>query len=92
MQLRTLAVLVLALAPATRATAKVEGTTHVTLFREPSSSNKGVQVIHPQSDVSADLGSVASVTAGYDVEYHEFDGGHTVTADLLAQATTFAST
>jgi phospholipase/carboxylesterase len=29
--------------------------------------------------------------AGYDVEYHEFDGGHGFTADLLAQATTFVS-
>ena len=30
-------------------------------------------------------------SAGYDVEYHEFDGGHGVTADLLAQAVTWAS-
>jgi predicted esterase len=29
--------------------------------------------------------------AGYDVEYHEFDGGHGVTEALLAQATTWAS-
>jgi phospholipase/carboxylesterase len=29
--------------------------------------------------------------AGYDVEYHEFDGGHGVTPDLLAQAVTWAS-
>lgn len=28
-------------------------------------------------------------TAGYDVEYHEFDGGHGVPPDLLAQATTW---
>jgi phospholipase/carboxylesterase len=30
-------------------------------------------------------------SAGYDVEYHEFDGGHGVTPDLLAQAATWAS-
>jgi predicted esterase len=30
--------------------------------------------------------------AGYDVEYHEFDGGHGVTPDLLAQATTWLAT
>ena len=30
--------------------------------------------------------------AGYDVEYHEFAGGHGVTPDLLAQAVTWAST
>ena len=29
--------------------------------------------------------------AGYDVEYHEFDGGHGVTPDLLSQAVTWAS-
>jgi len=29
--------------------------------------------------------------AGYDVEYHEFDGGHGVTQDLLSQAVTWAS-
>lgn len=30
-------------------------------------------------------------SAGYDVEFHEFDGGHGVTPDLLAQAVTWAS-
>src|SRR6478672_1258542 len=30
-------------------------------------------------------------SAGYDVEYHEFDGGHGVTPDLLAQAATWVS-
>ncbi|HUQ80274.1 MAG TPA: twin-arginine translocation signal domain-containing protein, partial [Gemmatimonadaceae bacterium] len=29
--------------------------------------------------------------AGYDVEYHEFDGGHGVTDELLAQATVWAA-
>jgi phospholipase/carboxylesterase len=29
--------------------------------------------------------------AGYDVEYHEFDGGHGVTPDLMGQAVTWAS-
>jgi phospholipase/carboxylesterase len=29
--------------------------------------------------------------AGYDVEYHEFDGGHGVTPDLLSQAVTWAA-
>jgi phospholipase/carboxylesterase len=31
-------------------------------------------------------------TAGYDVEYHEFDGGHGIPADLLAQATAWLAT
>ena len=30
-------------------------------------------------------------SAGYDVEYHEFDGGHGVTPDLLSRAVTWAS-
>jgi phospholipase/carboxylesterase len=30
-------------------------------------------------------------TAGYDVEYHEFDGGHGVTPELMGQAVTWAS-
>ncbi len=30
-------------------------------------------------------------SAGYDVEYHEFDGGHGVTPDLLAQAVTWTT-
>ena len=30
-------------------------------------------------------------SAGYDVEYHEFDGGHGVTPDLLAQAVSWVS-
>ena len=30
--------------------------------------------------------------AGYDVEYHEFDGGHAVPADLLPEAVAWAST
>jgi phospholipase/carboxylesterase len=30
--------------------------------------------------------------AGYDVEYHEFAGGHTVTADLLSAAMAWVST
>ena len=30
-------------------------------------------------------------SAGYDVQYTEFDGGHTITAELLAQAVTWAS-
>jgi predicted esterase len=29
--------------------------------------------------------------AGYDVEYHEFDGGHGISPDLLAQATTWTA-
>lgn len=47
--------------------ADVQAASRLTLFREPSSSNAGVSVIHPQTDVSADLGG-ASLAAGYEVD------------------------
>ena len=69
MQLRVpaLALASLALWPA-RTDANVEASTHVMLFSEPSSTNKGVQVIHPQTDVSAGIGPHATVGAGYEVD------------------------
>lgn len=47
--------------------ADVQAGTRITLFREPSSTNAGISVIHPQTDVSADLGG-ASLAAGYEVD------------------------
>jgi hypothetical protein len=70
MQLRAalaLALGALALWPA-RTDANVEAATHVMLFSEPSSTNKGVQVIHPQTDVSAGIGPDVTVGAGYEVD------------------------
>ncbi|HXU82425.1 MAG TPA: DUF3570 domain-containing protein [Polyangia bacterium] len=49
------------------ARAAVEASSNVTLFREPSAKTP-VQVIHPQVDVSADLGKWAGVNAGYEVD------------------------
>jgi hypothetical protein len=68
MQLRTaLPLAALVLWPA-RTDANVEAASHITLFSEPSSTNKGVQVIHPQTDVSASVGPNATVAAGYEVD------------------------
>ena len=52
---------------ALRAYADVQAASRVTVFREPSADNAGVSVIHPQTDVSADLGG-ASLAAGYDLD------------------------
>lgn len=52
-------------APAARAT--VEATSTVTLFREASPTTP-IEVLHPQLDVTADLGKWAGVNAGYEVD------------------------
>jgi hypothetical protein len=53
-------------APEARAT--VEAASTVTLFRESSNAGAPVQVVHPQTDVSADLGKWGNVNAGYEVD------------------------
>jgi hypothetical protein len=69
MQLRGLLVLaVLMAADPARADPRVEAASHLTLFREPSSSGATVQVVHPQTDVSAGLGEALTVNAGYEVD------------------------
>lgn len=47
---------------------ETEAAQRVTLFREPSSSNDGVTVLHPQTDVSATLASAVTLAAGYSVD------------------------
>jgi uncharacterized protein DUF3570 len=68
MQLKRLALLLLVLGLPARTDAGVEAASHLTLFREPSTNGGSVQVIHPQTDVSATLGQTASITAGYEVD------------------------
>lgn len=74
MQLKRLylaAALLLAFAVATlrapSSYADVQGATRFTMFREPGSKNAGITVLHPQTDVSAELGG-ASLAAGYEVD------------------------
>jgi hypothetical protein len=59
--------LLLAVGPRARA-AGSEATSRLTFFREPSSSNAGVTVIHPQVDVTGALAPTFSLSAGYDVD------------------------
>jgi len=55
-------------AGARRAAANTEATSRLTIFREPSTSNSGITVIHPQVDASAALGSTFNIKAGYEVD------------------------
>ncbi len=48
--------------------ANVEGASNVTIFRELSNAGTSVRVIHPQGDVSADIGKTFAVNAGYEVD------------------------
>jgi hypothetical protein len=66
-QLRRALFLLAALAGARSASATVEATSTLTIFREASANNP-IQVVHPQVDVSADLGKWAGVNAGYEVD------------------------
>lgn len=50
------------------AAANTETAGRVTMFVEPSNSNKGITVIHPQTDFSVALGQTVDVTAGYEVD------------------------
>jgi hypothetical protein len=68
MQLRAGLLLLLAAAIPSRTDAGVEAASHLTIFREPSSSGGSVQVVHPQTDVSATLGQTATLSAGYEVD------------------------
>jgi hypothetical protein len=53
---------------ASRALANTQAAERVTLFSEPSKEGRGVTVVHPQTNVSAALGSVVNLNAGYDVD------------------------
>jgi hypothetical protein len=58
-----------ALAPAARAAENpTEASARLTYFQEPSTSNQGVKVIHPQVDVSAPVGGGVGVAAGWEAD------------------------
>jgi len=66
--IRTSALLLALTALAGPARAATEAAERVTLFSEPSKDGKGVTVVHPQTNVSAGLGSMVNISAGYDVD------------------------
>ncbi len=69
MQLRRLALAaaLAALAPVRPARADVQAASHLTVFHEPSSQNRGIRVIHPQTEVAATHGALG-VQAGYELD------------------------
>src|SRR4029077_7898148 len=62
----------------------------VTLFREPSTRNNGVTVVHPQVDASAALGSSFNLIAGYQVDIVTGATPQTFTIDAVSSATKFS--
>jgi Protein of unknown function (DUF3570) len=81
------------LAPLPRArAAEVEAAQRVTLFQEPSSSNSGITVIHPQTDVAATFGSVFGVAAGYAVDIVSGATPAVFGVDTISAATKFSDT
>jgi Protein of unknown function (DUF3570) len=51
-----------------RAEDPTEAATRLTFFREPSTDNKGITVIHPQVDVSSPLGGGLAISAGWEAD------------------------
>ena len=51
-----------------RADDPTEAAARLTFFREPSTQNKGITVIHPQVDVAAPLGAGVGVAAGWEAD------------------------
>ena len=84
-----------ALAPRARATQDAQA--RLTLFREPSSQNDGVKVIHPQVDVGTTLGPDFRLGVAYEVDIVSgatpaVFGPRTGGVDVITQATKFSDT
>jgi hypothetical protein len=84
-----------ALAPRARATQDAQA--RLTLFREPSTQNDGIKVIHPQVDVGTTLGPDFRFSVGYEVDIVSgatpaVFGPHTGPVDVITQATKFSDT
>ncbi len=71
MQLRRAALLILgatALAAPARADDPTEVASRLTFFREPSTANKGITVVHPQVDASSPIGGGLGIAAGWEAD------------------------
>jgi hypothetical protein len=84
-----------ALVPRARATQDAQA--RLTLFREPSSQNDGIKVIHPQVDVGTTLGPDFRFGVGYEVDIVSgatpaVFGPRTGGVDVVTQATKFSDT
>jgi Protein of unknown function (DUF3570) len=71
LQLRRAALLILsatAFAAPARADDPTEVASRLTFFREPSTANKGITVVHPQVDASSPIGSGLGIAAGWEAD------------------------
>lgn len=92
--------LVVVLAPAAARAVDGEASQRVTYFREASSVNDGITVIHPQTDVAARFGPSFGIAAGYSVDIvsgatpavYRAAVGSSRSVDAVSGATTFSDT
>jgi hypothetical protein len=71
LQLRRAALLILsatAFAAPARADDPTEVASRLTFFREPSTANKGITVVHPQVDASSPIGGGLGIAAGWEAD------------------------
>jgi Protein of unknown function (DUF3570) len=83
--------------PAARARATQDAAARVTFFREPSSENSGISVVHPQLDLGTTLGPDFHLAAGYEVDIVSgatpaVFGPRTTGVDVVTRATPFSDT
>jgi hypothetical protein len=83
--------------PARVARATQDAAARVTLFREPSRDNAGINVIHPQLDVGTTLGPDFRFAVGYEVDIVSgatpaVFGPRTGNVDVVSSATSFSDT
>jgi hypothetical protein len=64
----------------------------VTLFREPSRANEGINVIHPQLDLGTTLGADFRLAAGYEVDIVSGATPAVFRVDAVSTATKFSDT
>jgi hypothetical protein len=80
-----------------RAHATQDAQARVTFFKEPSSKNEGIKVVHPQLDVGTSLGPDFHLAVGYEVDIVSgatpaVYGVRPGTVDAVTQATHFSDT
>ena len=93
----TIGAAVTASAYAPRARATQDAQARVTFFREPSTANEGIKVLHPQLDAGTSLGPDFHFAVGYEVDIVSgatpaVFGVKPGTVDAVTQATHFSDT
>ena len=74
------------------ARATQDAAARLTLFREPSSANAGISVVHPQLDLGTTLGPDFHFAAGYEVDIVSGATPSVYRVDAVSTATKFSDT